>query len=163
MILLIVLYGLFRGVNVFEAFVEGAKEGAGVVLSILPTLVGLLLAVEMFRTSGALDGILRLLKPIFARTSFPYEVVPVALIRTISSSAAIGLVLDLFKVYGPDSFIGRFVSILFGCTETVFYTMSVYFMTIKIKKSRYTLAGALLASFVGVMSAYFLSNYLFPR
>lgn len=161
--LLIILYGLFKKVNVYEAFVEGALEGLKVVVTILPTLIGLMMAVGMLRTSGALNGIVVLIKPFLNFTHFPSEVIPVALMRTFSSSASTSLILDLFKNYGPDSFIGRLVSIMFGCTESIFYTMSVYFMAIKIKKTRYTLAGALLATFSGITAAYLLTCYLFPR
>lgn len=158
---LIVVYGLLKNVNVYETFIEGAMEGLKVVISILPTLVALMLGVGMLRISGALDGIVSLLNPLISFTNFPTEVVPIALMRTVSSSASTGLILDIFKAYGPDSFLGRLTSIMFGCTETIFYTLSVYFMCIKVKKSRYTLAGALLASFTGIVAAYYLTLYLF--
>ena len=156
---LIVVYGLIQKVDVFQSFVDGAKEGVNVVLSILPTLVALMLGIAMLRTSGALDGLVRLLSPLVSFSSFPTEVIPVALMRTVSSSASTGLILDIFKNYGPDSFIGRLVSIMFGCTESIFYTMSVYFMSIK--NSRYTVVGALLASLVGITMSYLLTVYLF--
>jgi spore maturation protein B len=159
--ILIVFYGLIKRVNIYEAFVEGATDGLKVVFSILPTLVALMMAVGMLRTSGALDGIVRLIYPFIKMTGFPSEVVPIALMRTVSSSASTGLILDIFKTYGPDSFLGRLVSVMFGCTETIFYTMSVYFMTIKVKNSRYTLAGSLLATFVGIAASYLLCVYLF--
>ena len=158
---LIVVYGLIHKVDVFQSFVDGAKEGINVVLSILPTLVALMLVIAMLRTSGALDGLVRLLSPLVSFSNFPTEVIPVALMRTVSSSASTGLILDIFKNYGPDSFIGRLVSIMFGCTESIFYTMSVYFMSIKIKNSRYTVVGALLASLVGITMSYLLTVYLF--
>lgn len=157
----IVVYGLLKNVNVYETFIDGATEGLKVVIDILPTLIGLMVAVGMLRASGALDGISKLIKPLISWSHFPAEVIPIALMRTFSSSAATGLVLDIFKTFGPDSFNGRLVSIMFGCTETVFYTMSVYFMTIKVKKSRYTLAGALLASFVGILVSYYLTFNIF--
>lgn len=158
---LIVVYGLIHKVDVFQSFVDGAKEGINVVLSILPTLVALMLGIAMLRTSGALDGLVRLLSTLVSFSNFPTEVIPVALMRTVSSSASTGLILDIFKNYGPDSFIGRLVSIMFGCTESIFYTMSVYFMSIKIKNSRYTVVGALLASLVGITMSYLLTVYLF--
>ena len=158
---LIVVYGLIHKVDVFQSFVDGAKEGINVVLSILPTLVALMLGIAMLRTSGALDALVRLLSPLVSFSNFPTEVIPVALMRTVSSSASTGLILDIFKNYGPDSFIGRLVSIMFGCTESIFYTMSVYFMSIKIKNSRYTVVGALLASLVGITMSYLLTVYLF--
>ncbi|MDF2614156.1 MAG: nucleoside recognition protein [Clostridia bacterium] len=157
----IIIYGLIKNVNVYEAFIEGAADGLKVVIDILPTLIGLMMAVGMLRSSGALTGISNLIKPFISWTKFPSEVVPIALMRTFSSSAATGLILDIFKNYGPDSFIGRLVSIMFGCTETIFYTLSVYFMTVKIKNSRYTLAGALLATFVGIIASYYLALWIF--
>lgn len=157
----ILTYGLTKNVNVFEAFIEGASDGINVILDILPTLVGLLVAVALLRTSGALGGICHLLKPLISWTNFPIEVVPIALMRSFSSSAALGLALDAFKTYGPDSFIGRLISIMFGCTETIFYTMSVYFMTAKIKKTRYTLAGAIFSTLVGIIIAYYLTVSVF--
>lgn len=157
----IVVYGLVHKVDVFQSFIDGAKEGVNVVVSILPTLVALMLGVAMLRTSGALDGIVRLLSPLVSFSNFPTEVIPIALMRTVSSSASTGLILDIFKSYGPDSFIGRLVSIMFSCTETIFYTMSVYFMAIKVKNTRYTVVGALLASLVGIIVSYLLTVHLF--
>lgn len=157
----IIIYGLIKKINVFEAFIIGAKDGLKVIYTILPTLVGLLLAVGMLRTSGGLDGITRLLAPLVRFTQFPLEALPVALLRTFSSSASMGLIIDIFKTYGPDSFLGRLVSIMAGCTETIFYTLSVYFMSIHIKNSRYTVIGALLASLAGIISSYVLTLYLF--
>lgn len=157
----IISYGLIKEVNVFDAFIEGAKDGLGVVLDILPTLIGLLVAVGMLRASGALTSLSTAIAPIFSFTHFPSEIIPTILLHTFSSSAATGLMIDLFKSYGPDSFIGRLVSVTFGCTETIFYTMSVYFMTIKIKNSRYTLAGSLIASLTGVIAAYILTVHFF--
>ena len=157
----IIIYGLLKEVNTYESFIEGATEGLKVVVDILPTLVGLMIAVGMLRASGTLTGLARLFAPLISWSNFPPELIPVALMRTFSSSAATGLIIDLFKTYGPDSFMGRLVSIMFGCTETIFYTMSVYFMTIKVKKSRYTLAGALFSSCVGIIVAYILTVQFF--
>lgn len=159
--LFIVAYGLFKQIDVFEAFITGAKEGIQVVLSILPTLVGLLMAVGMLRASGALDGIMRLLTPFIGFSNFPKEAIPVALLRTFSSSASMGLIIDIFKHSGPDSFLGRLVSIIAGCTESIFYTLSVYFMSIHIKNTRYTVPVALITSLVGIIAAYQLTCYLF--
>ncbi len=160
-ILGIVTYGLIKNINVYEAFIEGATDGLKVVADLLPTLIGLMMAVAMLRTSGALNGFSNLIKPLISWTHFPPEVIPVTLMRSFSSSAAVGLVLDIFKNYGPDSFTGRLVSVMFGCTETIFYTMSVYFMTVKIKDSRYTLSGALIASLVGIIASYQLTLMIF--
>ena len=157
----IIIYGLLKEVDVFEAFVEGATDGLKVVIDILPTLIGLLVAVGMLRASGALTGLSKLIAPLISFSHFPPEAIPVVLLRSFSSSAATGLIIDIFKTYGPDSFIGRLVSVMFGCTETIFYTMSVYFMTIKVRKSRYTLTGAIIASLVGVIASYYLTLKFF--
>ncbi len=160
-IISIVSYGLLKGINVYDAFAEGAKDGLKVVVQLLPTLIGLMMAVGMLRTSGALDGITRIISPLISWTKFPTEVIPLTLMRSVSAAASVGLVLDAFKTYGPDSFIGRLISIMFGCTETIFYTMSVYFMTIKIKDSRYTLKGAIITSLAGIIASYFLTMWIF--
>ncbi len=160
-IVFIVAYAFCQQIDVFEAFIAGAKEGISVVLSILPTLVGLLVAVGMLRTSGALDGIVRLISPLLGFTHFPSEAVPVALLRSFSSSASLGLIIDIFKHVGPDSFLGRLVSVMAGCTESIFYTFSVYFMSIHIKNTRYTVPVALIATTAGIIAAYQLTLYLF--
>lgn len=157
----IITYGLLQGVNVYDAFIQGAEDGLKIVVKLLPTLIGLMMAVGMLRTSGALDGITQLVAPLLSRTRFPKEVIPLTLMRSVSAAASVGLVLDAFKTYGPDSFIGRLVSIMFGCTETIFYTMSVYFMVIKIKETRYTLAGALIATLAGIIASYYLTIWIF--
>ena len=157
----IVSYGLLQGVNVYDAFADGAKDGLDVVVKLLPTLIGLMMAVGMLRTSGALDGVTRILAPLISWTKFPKEVIPIALMRSVSAAASVGLVLDAFETYGPDSFIGRLISIMFGCTETIFYTMSVYFMAVKIKKMRYTLTGALIATLAGIIASYYLTMWIF--
>lgn len=160
-IISIITYGLLQGVNVYDAFAQGAEDGLKIVVKLLPTLIGLMMAVGMLRTSGALDGITRIIAPLLSWTRFPKEVIPITLMRSVSAAASVGLVLDAFKTYGPDSFIGRLISIMFGCTETIFYTMSVYFMVIKIKKTRYTLTGALIATLAGIIASYYLTIWIF--
>lgn len=160
-IISVITYGLLQGINVYEAFAEGAKDGLKIVVRLLPTLIGLMMAVGMLRTSGALDGLTRIISPIISWTRFPEEVIPIALMRSVSAAASVGLILDAFKTYGPDSFIGRLVSIMFGCTETIFYTMSVYFMTVKIKETRYTLPGAIIATLAGIVASYYLTIWIF--
>ncbi|MBE6023209.1 MAG: spore maturation protein [Cellulosilyticum sp.] len=157
----IIVYGMLKDVNVFEAFIEGAKDGLKVVLDILPTLIGLLVAVGMLRCSGALTALSKAISPMLSFSHFPSEVIPTLLLHTFSSSASTGLMIDLFKTYGPDSFIGRLVSITSGCTETIFYTMTVYYMIIKVKNSRYTLAGSLIATLSGILAAYYLTLKFF--
>jgi len=150
--------GLLKKRNVYETFIKGAVDGFHTVIKIMPTLIGLMVAVGVLRASGFLDLISNILGNILQYVGFPAELVPVTIVRMFSSSAATGLVLDIFKQHGPDSFLGRTCSIMMGCTETIFYTMSVYFMTAKVKKTRYTLAGALIASFTGIVASIILAR-----
>ena len=123
----------------------------------MPTLIGLMAAVGILRASGFLDFISSLLENFTGRIGFPGELVPLTIVKMFSSSAATGLLLDIFKQFGTDSRLGMIASISLSCTETIFYTMSVYFMTAGIKKSRYTLAGALIATFAGLAASVLLA------
>lgn len=143
---------------VFDDFIEGAKQGMKTVADILPTLIGLMTAVGVLRASGFLDFLSGILEKPAGLLHIPSQIVPVILVRLVSSSAATGLLLDIFKTSGPDSFVGMMVSILESCTETVFYTMSVYFMTAKVTKTRWTFAGAMTATAAGIAASIFLSS-----
>ena len=156
----VVAYGLWKGRNVYQAFVEGAKGGFHTALGILPTLVGLLAAVGVLRASGFLDLISGLLKTLLKGTGFPAELLPLVIVRLFSNSAATGLALDLFKAHGPDSTQGLLASLFLSSTETVFYTMSIYFMSVKIKKTRHTLPGALLATLAGIVASVVLVSFI---
>ncbi|CRZ35657.1 spore maturation protein B [Herbinix hemicellulosilytica] len=153
--------GLLTKTHIFDEFIEGAKEGFKVVFDILPTLIGLMVAIGILRASGALDLLSGLLKPITDKLHFPSELLPVVLVKMFSSSAATSLLLDIFKEYGPDSYLGRLVSIILSSTETIFYTMAVYFMAAGVKKTRYTLAGALFATLVGTVASVIITNIVF--
>ena len=157
----ILLYAFSRKMPVYDHFVVGAKEGFHTVFAIAPTIVGLMVAVGMLRASGALDLLSGFIAPFTERLGYPTETVPLTLMRLVSSSASTGLLIDLYENYGPDSFIGRFTSVMMSSTETVFYTMSIYFMSIKITKTRFTLAGALLANFAGIIMSLWLTKYLY--
>lgn len=156
----VVAYGLLKGRNVYQAFVEGAKGGFHTALGILPTLVGLLVAVGVLRASGFLDLVSGLLKNLLKGTDFPTELLPLVIVRLFSNSAATGLALDLFKAHGPDSVQGLLASLFLSSTETVFYTMSIYFMSVKIKKTHYTLPGALLATLAGIVASVVLVSFM---
>lgn len=152
----IVLFGLLMKRPVYDDFVEGAALGMQTVAGIFPTLVGLMVGVGVLRASGFLDALAGWLGPVTERLGMPSELFPVALVKLFSSSAATGLALDIFKEYGPDSQLGLMVSLMLSCTETVFYTMSVYFMSVKVVRTRYTLAGALLATLAGIAASIML-------
>lgn len=156
----IVGYGILQKSNVYEDFIKGASKGFRTVVEIMPTLVALMVGVGILRASGFLDFVAELLKPLAEMIGFPAELVPLSLVRLFSSSAATGMVLDIFKEFGTDSYVGKIASIMMSCTETVFYTMSVYFLTAKVSKTRYTLAGALIATFAGIAASVFLSVWM---
>ena len=152
-ILAVVVYGISERVNVYDEFVKGAKKGLFTVVKIMPTLIGLMVAVGVLRASGFLDFFAGLLGNVTAYVGFPSELIPLAIVKMFSSSAATGLLLDLYKEYGTDSRIGMIASIMMSCTETIFYTMSVYFMSVHVKKTRFTLPGALLATLAGMIAS----------
>ena len=155
----IVGFGLLQKSNVFDAFSRGAKDGLHTVLKILPTLIGLMVAVGILRASGFLNLLSSVLGKVMGDW-FPPEVVPIAVVRMFSASAATGLLLDLFKQCGPDSFEGLVAALLLSGTETLVYCMSIYFGHVKIKKTRYTAAGALLATLTGIIASVFLARLL---
>ncbi|MCI8664597.1 MAG: spore maturation protein [Hungatella sp.] len=154
----IVSFGLLMKRPVYDDFVKGAKEGARTVAGIMPTLVGLMVGVGVLRASGFLDALAVSLGQWTQKSGFPSQLLPVALVKLFSSSAATGLALDLFKEYGPDSELGLMTSLMLSCTETVFYTMSIYCVSAGIKKTRYTLPGALLATFAGIIMSVVLGR-----
>lgn len=153
MILGIVAYGVSEKVKVYDEFICGAKKGIHTVTGIAPTLIGLMTAVGILRASGFFEFLSDLLGRITAHIGFPSQLMPLAIIRMFSSSAATSLVLDLFKEYGADSRIGMIASVMMSCTESIFYTMSVYFLAVKVKKTRYTLAGALISTLAGIIAS----------
>lgn len=152
----IVAFGLISRRPVFEDFLEGAKKGMQTVAGILPTLVGLMTAVGVLRASGLLDAIGAALSGPAAMIHLPQELIPLTLVRLVSNSAALGLLFDIFKTYGTDSFLGMTASVLMSCTETVFYCISIYFGSVHITKTRYALAGSLIATAAGVAASILL-------
>lgn len=149
-ILYIVGFGILSKVNVYDRFVEGAKEGLHIVAGIMPTLIGLILAVGVLRASTFFDIMGKLFEPILQRINMAVEVFTLAIVKMFSSSASTGLLLDVYETYGTDSFSGLTASLMLSSTETIFYTMSVYFMAAKVTKTRYTLPGALISTAAGI-------------
>lgn len=149
----IVLFGFFRKVPVFDTFITGAKEGLQSSVSILPTLVGLIMAVSMLNASGALDLLSSLLAPAASALGLPPQVMPLALIKPISGSGSTAVLTQIYKDCGPDSFAGRVASVMAGSTETTFYAVAVYYGSVGIKKTRHTIPAAL----VGDLTACILS------
>ncbi len=154
----IVAYGFAAKKPVYDVFVRGVRDGLKTVVGIVPTLLGLMIGVGILRASGVLEYLGGLMGKFTAPIGFPGELVPLTLVKMFSSSAATGLVLDIFKQYGPDSMMGLITSLMMSSTETVFYTMSVYFMVAKVQKVRFTLIGALLATLAGTIASVILAG-----
>lgn len=161
LIVFILLYGTAKRVPTYERFVEGAKEGFGMAVSIIPYLVGMLVAIAVFRASGAMDFFIEMLKPILQAVGVPTEIVPLALIRPISGTGALGMTADLIATHGPDSFIGRLASTMQGSTDTTFYVITVYFGAVGIRKMGDALKVGLLADLAGIVASIVVVTIVF--
>lgn len=146
-----IVYGMVKKVGVYDCFIEGAKEGAEGAVKILPSLIGLMVAINMFRQSGAFELLGTVLSAPLTRAGIPADVLPLALLRPISGSASLALVTDIFQIHGPDSAAGKLASVMMGSTETTFYTIAVYFGSAGIKNTRHTLPSALSADLTGII------------
>lgn len=153
-------YGILSKKNIYDDFVHGAADGLKTVIGILPTLVGLMVAVGILRASGFLEFVGNIIGQVTEYFSFPAQLVPLTIVKMFSSSAATGLVLDIFKEYGTDSRIGLITSIMMSCTETIFYTISIYYLSAKVRKTRYTLIGALVTTLVGIIASVILAGFM---
>lgn len=158
--LFIVLYGIIKKQNVYDDFVTGATGGLKTVIKVMPTLIGLMVAVGVLRESGFMEVLGKWMGKVTNPIGFPGELMPVTIVKIFSSSAATGMVLDIFKEYGPDSYMGKVTSLMMSCTETVFYTMSVYYITAKVTRTRWTLAGAILTTISGTIASVMLANVI---
>ncbi len=155
------LYGLYKGVRVYEVFVEGAKEGFNVAVTIIPYLIAILFAIGMFRASGAMDFLVDLLDPVLALIGIPAEVVPMGLIRPLTGSGSAGLVADMIAQYGEDSILVKMVATMFGSTETTFYVIAVYFGAVNVRNTRHAVPAGLFADFIGFLASVYVVKLLF--
>jgi spore maturation protein B len=155
------LYGLIKGVRVYEVFVEGAKEGFNVAVTIIPYLIAILFAIGMFRASGAMDFLVDTLDPVLAMVGIPAEVVPMGIVRPLTGSGSAGLVADMIQQYGEDSILVKMVATMFGSTETTFYVIAVYFGAVNIRETRHAVPAGLLADLVGFLASVYIVKLLF--
>ena len=154
-------YGLYKGVNIYDCLVVGARKGLQVMAKIFPALVVLLPAVYMFRASGAADSLAKLLSPVFARLGIPPETAPLVFLRPISGSSATAIAGELIASYGADSLIGRTAAIMLGSTETTLYVVAVYFSSVGVKRARYAIPAALIADLTGFIAASLAARIFF--
>ena len=161
LVLIIILYGIFKKTNVYDDFIEGAKESIGMSISMFPCLLAMILGINIFVNSGFLNVFLSMFETFFNFLKIPLDIVPLAIMRPISGSSSLALLNDLFSTYGPDSFIGRLGSVIQGSTETTFYVLTLYFGSIGIKKIRYALWAGILSDLIGIIAAIFLVKMFF--
>ncbi|WP_027719390.1 nucleoside recognition domain-containing protein [Desulfovirgula thermocuniculi] len=161
LLLLIPLLAAARGIPVFEVFVEGASQGFHTAVKIIPYLVAMLVAINVFRASGAMEALVHLLAPLLNPLGFPPEVLPHAVMRPLSGGAALGIATDLIATHGPDSFIGQLVSTMQGSTDTTFYVLTLYFGSVGITRYRYAIVSGLMADFTSLVASVYIVNKLF--
>ena len=155
-------YGLvFKKIKVYESFVDGAKDGFDIAVRIMPYLIAILVAIGMFRASGAMELFISLISPFLNAVAFPPENVPLAIMRPLSGSGSLGLFTDLVNEYGTDSLFTKIGATMFGSTETTFYVLAVYFGSVGIRKSRHALIAGLIADAVGVIAAVYICKIIF--
>ena len=160
-IVVFLAWGLVKKVKVYEVFVEGAKEGFTTAVRIIPYLVAMLVAIGIFRASGALDILTRLLAPVTSLIGMPPETLTMALMRPLSGSGSLGVMTELMKAHGPDSLIGIMASTMYGSSETTFYVLAVYFGAVAIRDTRHAVPVGLIADVAGMLSAVWIVNLLF--
>lgn len=161
MIALFLGWGFFKKVRVYEVFIEGAKDGFNTAIRIIPYLVAMLFAIGIFRASGAMDVLISIITPLTNLIGMPPDALPMALMRPLSGSGSLGIMTELMKVHGPDSFIGVLASTLYGSSETTFYILAVYFGSVNIKNTRHAVPVGLLADLAGMLAAVFICRILF--
>lgn len=155
------LAGLIRGVKVYDVFIEGAKEGFDVAVKIIPFLVGILVAIGMFRGSGAMDLLMAGVRPLVAPIAFPPELVPLAVLRSLTGSGSLAFTTDLIKTYGPDSLTARTAATMYGSSETTFYVLAVYFGAVSVRRTRHAVPAALIADIVAALAAVAVCAWMF--
>lgn len=161
MLVVIPLIAMTKKVKVYDVFIDGAKEGFDVAIKIIPFLVGILVAIGMFRASGAMDLLTAALRPLMASTGFPAELFPLAILRTLTGSGSLALTTDIIKTYGPDSLIGRTAATMYGSSETTFYVLAVYFGAISVKRTRHAVPAALIGDIVAAIATVAVCAWMF--
>lgn len=153
----VLLFGLWRKVPIYPVFIQGGREGITLLLEILPCLVAMMVAIELFQVSGALDILLDFLAPFTRMLGIPGEILSLGIIRTLSGSGAQAFLIQIFQTHGPDSLLGQMASVVYGSTETTFYIVTVYFGAVNITELRHAIPGGLLADIIGLLASVYLT------
>ena len=160
-ILIVLTVATYKRLPTYELFVDGGKEGVKMAFSLLPFLVGMIVSIAILRSSGALEAFIELISPVLVFVGIPPEILPLALVRPISGTAALGMTTELIDIYGPDSFIGRLASTMQGSTDTTLYILTIYFGAVGIKRMRYALKVGLLADLIGIIASILIVTIIF--
>ena len=160
-VVVIIFYGVKKKINVYDTFLEGAKEGLVTTFNIFPAVIAMIFAINIFLDSNVLGFVLKIIEPILGGVTVPLEIVPMALLRPVSGTASLAIMNNIFLEFGPDSYLGRLASVLQGCTDTTIYVIALYFGTVKITKIKHALWGGLFADLMGIIAAIILTNLFF--
>ncbi|MFN0156994.1 MAG: spore maturation protein [Bacteroidota bacterium] len=161
LVLFVVVYGAIKKVKIYEAFVEGAKEGFNVGVRIIPYLVAMLVAIGVFRAGGAMDILTWVLSPVTSLIGMPAEVLPMAIMRPLSGSGGLGVMSETINTHGVDSLIGRMVAVIMGSGETTFYVLAVYFGSVSVYKTRHAVPAGIVADIAGILASVWIVNLVF--
>lgn len=160
-VLTVIIYGIKKKINVYDTFIEGAKESFDMIINLFPTYLAMILGINIIINSGFITFVLNFLKPVFEFLKVPLEIIPMALMRPISGSSSLALLNNIFATNGPDSLVGRIGSLIQGSTDTTFYVISLYFGSVGIKKIKYALWAGLFADLLGIISSIIIIKLLF--
>jgi len=160
-LLVVIIFGLVKKVNLFDCFVEGAKEGFPMAVKLIPFLVGMLVAIGLFRQSGAMELLANTLQPLLNYFGVPGDILPLALMRPVSGSGALAITTEIMQTSGPDSFLGRLASTMLGSTDTTLFVLTVYFGAVGVYQTRHALPVGLLADLSGIIAAIFICSLVF--
>jgi Uncharacterized membrane protein len=161
LILIVMIYSGFKKINVYDSFIEGAKESFDMIFTVFPSLLAMIFGVNIFIKSNVLEGLLKCINPIISFFSIPREIIPMAIIRTISGSSSLAILNTIFEKFSPEHYVGRIASVIQGSTDTTFYILTLYFGIVGIKKMKYALWAGLISDIFGIVSAIIIVNLMF--
>lgn len=160
-VLIVIFNGYYKKVSIYDAFLEGAKDGLIMVFKIFPSILAMVFAINIFLNSNILEIIFNFFTPLLTKINLPISILPMAFVRPISGTASLAIMNDIFLNYGPDSFVGRLASTIQGCTDTTIYVLALYFGSVKINKTRYALSTGLFADLIGILSSFLIVRLFF--